>query len=135
MKRDKMAESRCSAQSGFTLVEVLMVVAILGLLAGVVAAKFSGHGRASRIKTTRASIAAIETALDMYEVDTGRLPSNLSSLFKSDGAANWNGPYLKKDTPADSWGTPFAYSVSDNSYKITSGGPDMTIGGSDDITN
>ena len=127
---------RYTGKSGLTLIEVLMVVAIIGILAGVVAAKFSGKGKGARIKATRASIAAISTAIDVYEVDTGRFPSSLDGLLKDDGSANWSGPYLKGDgIPVDSWGTPFSYTVEGNNYKIVSGGPDMAVGTGDDISN
>jgi general secretion pathway protein G len=135
MKREKIIEKRCSSQSGFTLIEVLVGVAILGILAGVVVGNFSGKGKGARIKATRTSIAAICTAIDMYEVDTGRFPPNLDGLVKSDGAANWSGPYLRGGVPMDSWGTPFSYTTESTSYKVTSGGPDGSIGGADDITN
>ena len=135
MKKNENVESRCSSQSGFTLIEVLLVVAILGILAGVVVVNFSGKGKGARIKATRTSIAAIATAIDMYEVDTGRFPSSLDGLVKSDGSANWSGPYLRGNVPMDSWGTPFSYSTEANGYKIVSGGPDASVGGADDITS
>lgn len=135
MKRNEKIESRCSAQSGFTLIEVLLVVAILGILAGVVVVNFSGKGKGARIKATRTSIKAICTAIDIYEVDTGRFPSSLDALAKSDGSANWSGPYLRGGVPADSWGTPFSYTTEANGYTVTSGGPDLSVGSGDDITN
>ena len=135
MKRNEMIESRCSSQSGFTLIEVLLVVAILGILAGVVVVNFSGKGKGARIKATRTSISAICTAIDMYEVDTGRFPSSLDGLVKSDNSANWSGPYLRGGVPADSWGTPFSYTTEANGYKVISGGPDLSVGSDDDITS
>lgn len=125
-----------SRSAGFTLIEVLLVVAILGILAGVVVVNFSGKGKGARIKATRSSIAAICTAIDMYEVDTGRYPSSLQSLVSSDGSGNWQGPYLRGGLPADSWGTPFGYTLSgDSGYKVSSAGPDLSSGTSDDITS
>ena len=134
MKKRKVIESCCSSQSGFTLIEVLLVVAILGILAGVVAVNFGGKGKGARIKATRVSIKAMETALGLYEVDIGKYPSSLDSLRKNDGSANWNGPYLSVE-PTDSWGTPFDYRVEGNVIKIVSAGPDLSMGSEDDITN
>ncbi|MDE0839962.1 MAG: type II secretion system protein GspG [Kiritimatiellae bacterium] len=133
---NKVQKTEMSRRAGFTLIEVLLVVAILGMLAGVVAVKFGGKSKGALIKTTRVSIAALSTAVDMYEVDTGRYPASLNNLMSSDGAPNWNGPYLKgKGLPQDGWGIPFTYQKSGDSYKIISAGPDTSMGGGDDITS
>ncbi|MFT5239362.1 MAG: general secretion pathway protein G [Candidatus Promineifilaceae bacterium] len=133
---NKVLKAEMSRRAGFTLIEVLLVVAILGMLAGVVAVKFGGKSKGALIKTTRVSIAALSTAVDMYEVDTGRYPATLNNLISSDGAPNWNGPYLKGTSlPVDGWGIPFAYQKSGDNYKIVSAGPDASMGGGDDITS
>ena len=122
-------------RAGFTLIEVLLVVAILGILATVVVVNFSGKGVDARIKATRASIAAVCTAIDMYEVDTGRFPPSLKDLLADDGSPNWNGPYLRGSVPTDAWSTPLSYSHQSGSYKVISGGPDTQVGSADDITS
>ena len=124
-----------NSSQGFTLIELLLVVAILGILAAIVVAKFSGRSVDAMIKATRTSIANVGTAIDMYEVDTGKLPSSLNSLTTSSGEPNWNGPYLKGGMPADSWGTPLVYSSQNaKTYELRSAGPDTQPGNEDDIT-
>jgi general secretion pathway protein G len=124
-------------KAGFTLIEVLLVVAILGILAAVVVGNFGNHGDNARIKATRASIAAIDTQIGVYQLDTGRYPASLENLLTSSGEPNWNGPYLRggPSSIVDSWGTPFNYRTEGNSYKITSAGKDLQIGTEDDITS
>ncbi|MCE9615333.1 MAG: type II secretion system major pseudopilin GspG [Lentisphaerae bacterium] len=131
MKQKKQERAR----GGFTLIEVLLVVAILGILASVVVVNLSGKQEKSMIQAARASIASIATAVDVYEVDTGRFPPNLQALVTSDGSPNWSGPYLRGGLPKDPWGNEFSYTTSEGNYKVTSGGPDRSLGGADDITS
>ena len=134
MKKEERREFK--GTGGFTLIEVLLVVAILGILAGVVVVNFGGKQKGAMIKATRSSIQAVCTAIDMYEIDTGRFPPGLQSLISSDGAPNWSGPYLRGGLPADAWGTQFQYRTEgDTGYKVVSAGPDETFGGGDDITS
>lgn len=130
-KRERIA--RCG---GFTLVEVLLVVAILGILATIVVVNVAGRGDEARRSATRASIANLGSALDHYEVDTGRYPQSLDSLINNDGSPNWHGPYIKGGVLApDSWGTAFGYTVRENGYELRSAGPDKAMGSADDLTN
>jgi general secretion pathway protein G len=123
-------------RAGFTLIEVLLVVAILGILAGIVVVNFGGKGEGARIKSTRASIAAVSTAIDMYEVDTGRYPASLEALLNNDGSPSWSGPYLRGGLPTDSWGTPLNLTrEGERGFKVISAGPDLQMGTSDDITS
>jgi len=129
--------SKRGRRSGFTLIEVLLVVAILGILAAVVVGNFGNHGDNARIKATRSSIAAIATQIDVYQLDTGRYPTSLQNLLTSSGEPNWNGPYIRGGEGAllDSWGTALNYRVEGNSYKIVSAGKDAQMGTEDDITS
>jgi general secretion pathway protein G len=123
-------------KSGFTLIEMLLVLTIIGLLAAVVVAKFSGTGKKARIDTTRASVSALCTAIDAYEIDCGTYPSSLQGLVKSSGEPNWHGPYIGgADIPMDAWGTPFGYVPRENDFEVRSAGPDKAMNTSDDITN
>ena len=123
-------------KEGFTLVELLLVVAILGILATVVVVNFTGKQADAMIQATRGSIANIGVAIDMYEVDTGRLPPGLDALIKSAGEPNWNGPYIRGKVPVDAWGIDFQYSSQNSkSYEVRSAGPDKTPGNEDDITS
>ena len=135
MKQDT-EQGRDSRRAAFTLIEVLLVVAILGILAGVVVVNFSGRQRGAMIKAARGSIANICLAIDTYETDTGRFPASLQALISNDGAPNWTGPYIKGGLPVDPWNTPFGYTLrGDSDYEVRSGGPDMQVGSGDDITS
>jgi general secretion pathway protein G len=129
---------------GFTLLELLVVVAIIGLLAGFVAPRYFGQVSKSEINTARAQIDALEKALDQYRLDTGRYPSNelgLNALIaKPPAEPKWNGPYLKKAVPLDPWGQPYLYKIpgQKGDFDIISYGRDGAAGGSGenaDITN
>lgn len=131
-RRERMVRSR----GGFTLIEVLLVVAILGILAGIVVVNFGGKQTSAMIKATRASIGALSTAVDMFEVDTGKYPANLQALITSDGSPNWSGPYIRGGLPTDAWGTAFQFAQQGGTgYKVISAGPDMNFGSADDITS
>jgi general secretion pathway protein G len=133
----KTVSAGLGSTAGFTLIEVLLVVAILGILAAVVVGNFGQHGDNARIKATRASIAVISTQIDVYQLDTGRYPATLENLLTSSGEQNWNGPYLRggANSLVDAWGTKFDYKQEQNGYKITSAGKDTQMGGEDDITS
>ena len=123
--------------AGFTLIEMLLVVVIIGVLAAVVAGNFNQKGDAARISATRASIAAIANAIEIYNMDVGRLPSSLDDLITNPGASTWDGPYLKggKQNLLDAWGQPFTYKKDGNGYKVVSAGKDGQVGSEDDLTS
>ena len=123
-------------QAGFTLIEVLLVVVIIGILVGVAVPKLSGRVGQAQTSGTRKTIDAVALAIDMYEVDNGKFPGSLQNLLTSSGESNWNGPYLKDGRlPADAWGATIQYSVSGNAYTLKSSGSDGQMGSGDDITN
>ena len=100
-------------QSGFTLLELLVVLTIIGLLVAFVAPRFMGQVGKSEVKVARAQIKALEDALDQYRLDIGRYPSTdqgLQALFAPPaGETRWQGPYLRKALPPDPWGNPYQY--------------------------
>jgi general secretion pathway protein G len=102
-----------SRQSGVTLLELLVVLVILGLLAGYVAPKYFAQIGKSEVKTAKAQIDGLEKALDQYRIDTGHYPTTEQGLAalntKPADEAHWDGPYLKKAVPNDPWGKPYQY--------------------------
>ena len=98
---------------GFTLLELLVVMVIIGMLAAYVGPKYFAQIGKSEVKTTKAQIVALEKALDQYRLDTGHYPSTeqgLSALVvHPSNEAKWEGPYLTKAVPADPWGNPYVY--------------------------
>jgi general secretion pathway protein G len=100
---------------GFTLLELLVVVVIIGLLTGLVAPRFFGQVGKSEVNTARAQIDALEKALDQYRLDTGHYPSGelgLTALvLRPPEEPKWAGPYLRKNVPLDPWGTPYVYKM------------------------
>ncbi len=117
MRRTELYRLRsmaCMAKNkGFTLLELLVVLVILGLLAGYVAPKYFAQVGKSEVKTARAQIEGIEKALDQYRIDVGHYPSTEQGLAalntKPADEPRWDGPYLKKALPNDPWGKPYQY--------------------------
>jgi general secretion pathway protein G len=121
---------------GFTLLELLVVIVIIGLLAGYVAPRYFSQVGKSEVQVARAQIDSLEKALDQYRLDVRRYPSaeeGLDALVaKPVAASTWNGPYLKKAVPADPWGRPFVYRVpgQKGEFEVLSYGRDGKPGGS-----
>ena len=120
---------------GFTFLELLVVITILGIIAAIVAPRFIGRVGPARLKAAKTQIAMFETALDTFKLDTGRYPTTeegLKSLReKPSGVENWQGPYLPKELPADPWGRPYVYKCPGDheEYDILSHGLDGVEGG------
>jgi general secretion pathway protein G len=120
---------------GFTLLELLVVVAIIGLLVGYVAPRYFSQVGKSEVIAVRAQIDGFEKALDTYRLDTGRYPTTeqgLNALVTKPGdVPKWNGPYLRKAVPLDPWGNPYRYkSPSERGeFEIVSYGKDGQPGG------
>lgn len=130
--------------SGFTLLELLVVMVIIGLLAGYVGPKYFAQVGKSEIKAARAQMDALKKSLDQYRLDTGHYPSTelgLNALNVRPGSEpKWDGPYLEKKAPPDPWGQPYVYRQpgEHGEYDLLSYGKDGQPGGSGeaaDITN
>jgi general secretion pathway protein G len=116
---------------------MLLVVVIIGVLTAVVAGKFGHKADAARRSATRASIAAISQAVEVYQMDVGRYPSSLNDLLTNPGVSTWDGPYLKggKGALVDAWTTPISYKANGADFKVVSAGPDAQMGSGDDLTS
>ena len=121
---------------GFTLLELLVVIVIIGLLAAYVGPKYFSQLGKSEVTIAKAQIEAFEKSLDTYRLDVGRYPSaeeGLAALLAAPASAGakWNGPYLKKGVPPDPWGKPYQYRApgTKGEYEIISLGKDGQPGG------
>jgi general secretion pathway protein G len=121
--------------SGFTLLELLVVIVIIGLLAGYVAPRYFSQVGRSEVQVARAQIESLEKALDQYRLDMRRYPSaeeGLDALVAKPQVADaWQGPYLKKAVPMDPWGRAYVYRVPGDKgeFQLLSYGRDGKPGG------
>jgi general secretion pathway protein G len=129
---------RRRAEIGFTLLELLVVLVVLGLLASLVAPKYFKQLGKSEAKTARAQIEGITKAVDLYRLDTGKFPSSEQGLsvltVRPANEPKWNGPYLQKEVPVDPWGRPYLYKApgEHGDYDVASLGKDGAPGGEDE---
>ena len=128
---------------GFTLIEIMLVVIIIGVLAAMVVPRLVGRTEQAKTARAKSDISAIGLALDLYELDIGRYPESLEELVAKDAPSSvgegikWNGPYLKKGLPKDPWGRAYEYqrqSQHNQDYDLSSLGADGKPG-SDDVSN
>ena len=125
-----------NGQSGFTLVEMLVVITIIGLIVGLVGPRVLNYLSESKVKTAKIQIESFSAALDLFYLDNSRYPSSSEGLGalvqRPPSAPAWNGPYIKSGTvPTDPWGHPYVYrSPADRSpYEIVSLGSTGVAGG------
>ena len=130
--------TRHGRATGFTLLELLVVVVIIGLLAGFVAPRYFDQVAKSKTKVVKAQIDSLEKALDQYRLDMGRYPNTelglaaLVSKPSTESESKWQGPYLKKALPNDPWDRPYLYrspGESGREYDLFSLGADGQLGG------
>ena len=114
---------------GFSLIELLIVITIMGLLASIVAPEMFGQVEKSKVKTAQSQMSILSTSLDAYRLDVGEYPSNLNELVTSQ-QPGWLGPYLKKELPLDPWNVPYQYKrTSSTQFELSSLGADKKPGG------
>jgi general secretion pathway protein G len=136
---------RRSSESGFTLVEILVVITIIGLIMGLIGPRVLNYLGESKSKAAKIQIDSFGSALDLFFLDAGRYPTSSEGLKllvqRPSNVASWNGPYLKGGVvPNDPWGNPYVYRApgQQGAYEITSLGADGQQGGTgsaSDITN
>jgi general secretion pathway protein G len=126
-------------EAGFTLIEMMVVMVIIGLLVALVGPSFIRQGEKAKVKAAAAQIELLGTALDTFRLDVGRYPTSQEGLAalrqRPFGVDRWDGPYLKKDVPADPWNRPYFYrSPGDGGrpYDLASYGADGAPGGDGD---
>ncbi|MGH7361785.1 MAG: type II secretion system major pseudopilin GspG [Candidatus Methylomirabilales bacterium] len=133
---DKGERVRLRDERGFTLIELIVVIIILGLIVGLVGPRIFGRVGQSKQAAARAQIELFGAALDQYRLDVGAYPTSgggLEALVRNSGVNNWNGPYLKKPAvPKDPWANPYHYKCcpgDHGDYDIWSYGADNAPGG------
>jgi general secretion pathway protein G len=126
-------ERKVLGQQGFTLVEIMIVVVILGLLVGLVGPKIFKQFEKAERGTAKAQIEMLGTSVDTFRLDMRRYPKELDELLrKPSDDKNWDGPYVKKDLPTDPWERPYVYKCPGDDgrdYDIISYGADGQPGG------
>jgi general secretion pathway protein G len=143
--RRRRCRARRTAEAGFTLIEMLVVITIIGLIMALVAPRVLNYLGEAKVKAARIQIESLGSALDLYYLDAGRYPTSsegLAALVARPGnSATWNGPYLKGAiVPTDPWGNPYIYRApgEHGPYDIVSYGSDGQQGGTgtaSDITS
>jgi len=133
------ARGTAGNQIGFTLLELLVVVLIIGLLTGIVAPRFLGQVSRSEVAAARAQLDAFDKALQAFRIDTGHFPTTTQGLrslvTQPSGENRWRGPYLQSDVPLDPWGSEYQYrspGVAGRDFELLSYGKDRAAGGTGD---
>jgi len=133
-------------ESGFTLIEVLLVLVILVILASFAVMQFTGVRKRANLQAAKAQVDLCKSAIQVYEMSIGSYPSTTQGLQALRTApqdlpdpSKWDGPYLDRDVPRDPWGNPFQYAMpgqhNRDSFDVWSFGPDCANGTPDDIGN
>jgi general secretion pathway protein G len=138
-----MPSSVTRARAGFTLIEMLVVIIVIGMLAGLVGPRILGRVSEAKTATARTQIELLGLALDNYRLDNGSYPTTEQGLaalqekpVREPQASNWRGPYLRKAIPGDPWGRPYGYASpgqqNPSAYDLWTFGRDGQAGGEGD---
>lgn len=133
-KRSGAAASMASRSHGFSLIEILVVMALIGIVIALVANRIGDGAVRGKVNATKIAIDSLGGKIETYALDNGTVPANLQDLLTKPGNAdNWNGPYAKEKELKDPWQHAFVYSVpgakSGGDYDLYSLGPDGQEGG------
>ncbi len=135
--RRRRRRQKNGSEAGFTLVEMLVVITIIGLIMGLIGPRVLNYLNESKVKTARIQLQSFSSALDLFYLDAGRYPTTAEGLAalvqRTPGVAAWNGPYLKGGSlPNDPWNHPYVYRAPGDRgpYDIISYGSDGQEGGS-----
>ena len=142
LTRNRRSSFRRTLERGFTLVEMLVVISIIALIMALVGPRVLNFLAESKVKAAKIQIASLESALDLYALDTGQYPSSSDGLdalmHRPGGVTSWSGPYLKgNEVPNDPWGKPYIYRApgEHGPYDIVSYGPKGQEGGTAEINS
>ena len=142
LTRNRRSSFRRTLERGFTLVEMLVVISIIALIMALVGPRVLNFLGESKVKAAKIQIASLESALDLYALDTGQYPSSSEGLdalmHRPGGVTSWSGPYLKgNEVPNDPWGRPYIYRSpgEHGPYDIVSYGPKGQEGGAAEINS
>ena len=130
---DKNLIKQLQRNGGFTLIEILVVMAIIAMLAVMVAPNLFNQQAGAMRDVARTEISTLEAALDIYRLDVGEYPDTLDGLMEDDtDRASWNGPYLRRAVPIDPWDNEYVYEGNGREFTLLSYGADGVSGGEDD---
>ncbi len=124
-----MRRSKETKRSGFTLVELLVVIVILAMLSGIVAPRFFEQIQKAKWDACRPKMTPIESVIDTFLLNTGVYPDNLDELIHNPGLNGWTGPYLKESQLYDPWNRLYIYNLYSDGYELVSYGADGLPGG------
>lgn len=141
-----MTQSTVARRAGFTLIELIVVIVVLGLLAGLVAPQIFGRVSEAKSVTARTQMELMSAALDGYRLDNGSYPTSSQGLqalmerpTSSPAPSNWRGPYLRKAIPRDPWGNAYVYASpgerNPRGFDLASLGSDGQLGGEGDAAD